>query len=424
MLSTRGMVLAVGALLSALAGLVYGVEEFVFVAIVVAVLLAFGAVSVWSRQVLSRRSLHLVMKVPVAEVTSGQSALVELTVTNGGRRRLPPVLVEDSSGHWSVSHPGLGQHSVGGTSGRDTGEAPITRGFTALGDRSSATGWLGNPGPRPDRRARARYRRAVSGARGLPDLDPGAAVTFSILVPTHTRGLLTLSGLGLWCEDPFGLVARRVTLAPPAHVVVYPVPAGVSHQERRLPTHAGARARSSKSAPTNGLSGDELSGLRPYQPGDRLTRLHWPSLARSGELVVREFLEPQAGSVALLVDLRPSAHSGDSIERTIARAAGFGIGALERGLSVELCTSTGDRMVITPDAAGRRAMLRALALLGAASAPPAVVRRWGSRPTGGAVWATGSVVGDDVVLVTTAAGAAERTLPDSIGRNAETVLVP
>jgi hypothetical protein len=28
------------------------------------------------------------------------------------------------------------------------------------------------------------------------------------------------------------------------------------------------------------------------------------------------------------------------------------------------------------------------------------------------------------VLVTTAAGAAERTLPDSIGRNAETVLVP
>jgi uncharacterized protein (DUF58 family) len=264
----------------------------------------------------------------------------------------------------------------------------------------------------------------VSGARGLPDLDPGAAVTFSILVPTHTRGLLTLSGLGLWCEDPFGLVARRVTLAPPAHVVVYPVPAGVSHQERRLPTHAGARARSSKSAPTNGLSGDELSGLRPYQPGDRLTRLHWPSLARSGELVVREFLEPQAGSVALLVDLRPSAHSGDSIERTIARAAGFGLAALDRGLSLELCTSTGDRMVITPDAAGRRAMLRALALLGAASAPPAVVRRWGSRPTGGAVWATGSVIGDDVVLVTTAAGAAERTLPDSIGRNAETVLVP
>jgi uncharacterized protein (DUF58 family) len=170
------------------------------------------------------------------------------------------------------------------------------------------------------------------------------------------------------------------------------------------------------------LAGEELSGLRPYAPGDRLTRLHWPSLARTGELVVREFLEPRAGSLILLVDLRPSVHSGDSIDATIGRAAGCGLAALERGLTVELCTSTGDRLVIAPNAAGRQSMLRALALLGSASAPPAVVRRWGSRPTGGAVWATGSVLGDDVVLVTTATGAAERTLPDAIGRQAQTVL--
>ncbi len=167
------------------------------------------------------------------------------------------------------------------------------------------------------------------------------------------------------------------------------------------------------------------AGSGPIAPGDRLTRLHWPSLARTGELVVREFLEPRAGSLALLVDLRPTAHSGDSIERTISRAPRRSASAaLERGLTVELCTSTGDRLVVAPDAAGRQTLLRALALLGAASAPPAVVRRWGNRPTGGAVWATGSVLGDDVVLVTTAAGAAERTLPDSIGRQAETVLVP
>ena len=47
-------------------------------------------------------------------------------------------------------------------------------------------------------------------------------------VPTDARGLLTLDDLGLWCEDPFGLVARRITVAPPAHVVVYPVPAEVT----------------------------------------------------------------------------------------------------------------------------------------------------------------------------------------------------
>lgn len=223
--------------------------------------------------------------------------------------------------------------------------------------------------------------------------------------------------------DPFGLVARRITVAPPAHVIVYPEPAD-ANAGRADASRRGAPLRSAALGLTAALSGDELSGLRPYEPGDRLTRLHWPSLARSGELVVRDFVEPRAGSVSLLVDVRPSVHTGDSIEKTIARASGVGLHALGRGLTVELCTSTGDRVVIAPDAAGRQSMLRALALLGPASAPPAVVRRWGDRPTGGAVWATGGVPGADVVLVTTASGAAQRSLPDTIGPLADTVLVP
>ncbi len=80
--------------------------------------------------------------------------------------------------------------------------------------------------------------------------------------------------------------------------------------------------------------------------------------------------------------------------------------------------------MIPPNATGHQTMLRALALLGPASAPPAVVRRWGDRPTGGAVWATGGGPGADVVLVTTATGAGLRTLPESLRRRAETVLVP
>lgn len=424
MLSTRGMVLAAGAACSAVTGLAYGVEEFVFVAIVVALLLALGGVGVWYRQRVSRQGLRLVMKVPVAEVMAAQSALVELTVANVGRRRLPPVLVEDPHGHWSVSHPGLGESSVAGARRSPHPRPTPATGFTTLGQRSRSEDWLGNPGGRPTRRERARARRAVSGSRRLPDLAPDAEMTLSIRVPTAARGLLTLSDVGLWCEDPFGLVARRITTAPPAHVIVYPVPAAAAATGPPTGARPGGRERSSASGATNALSGDELSGLRPYAPGDRLTRLHWPSLARSGELVVREFLEPHAGSLALLVDLRPSAHTGDSVERTISRAAGFGLAALERGLTVELCTSTGERLVVTPNTAGPQTMLRALALLGAATAPPAVVRRWGNRPTGGAVWATGSMVGEDVVLVTTESGSAEATLPDGIRRRAETVLVP
>ena len=438
MLSTRGAVLALGAVCATIAGLVYGVEEFIFLALSVGVLLVLGAVTVVYRQRVSRRSLRLVVKVPNTEVTARQTARVELLVTNRGRSRLPPVLIEDPRDHWSVSHPGLGESTVAGAgrtpasavggwrgAGPPTSTTPVapTQGFTYLGQRSPSQGWLGYPGGRPDRRQRARDRRTVSRALRLPDLGPGAAAELSIHVPTDVRGLLTLANVALWCQDPFGLVARRIMVTPSAHVVVYPVPGDVARHGRPTGSHPGGRARSSTSGTTNALSGDELSGLRPYTPGDRLTRLHWPSLARTGELVVREFLEPQAGSLALLVDLRPSAHTGDSIERTISRAAGFGLAALQRGLNVELCTSTGDRVLIAPNAGGRQTMLRALALLGAANAPPSVVRRWGNRPTGGAVWATGSSLGDDVVLVTTVTGAAEGALPDTIRRQAETVLV-
>ena len=259
-------------------------------------------------------------------------------------------------------------------------------------------------------------------AKRLPDIRPGSDVTLSISVPTTRRGLLTLSDIGLWCEDPFRLVSRRITVAPPAHVIVYPTPAEVSRHDRPPGAHPRGRERSSSAGAPNTFSGDELSGLRPYAPGDRLTRLHWPSLARSGDLVVREFVEPEAGSLSLLVDLRPSAHDADSIEPTIARAAGLGIEALRGGLTVELCTSTGDRMVIAPGTAGRQTLLRALALLGPASAPPAVTRRFGDRPTGGAVWATASLDAD-VVLITTATGAAQPALPEALRLQADTVLV-
>ncbi len=258
-------------------------------------------------------------------------------MTNQGRGRRPPVLVEDPRVHWSVSYPGLGETSIAGARRTGTASGAGSRsptasghppqGFTSLGQRSPSHGWLDTAGPHRTRRERGRDRRSLSAARAVPDLGPGDGATLSIRVPTATRGLLTLSDVGVWCEDPFGLVALRITVAPPAHVIVYPAPAELSHRGRPAGAHPGGQARSATAAAAaaDAVSGDDLSGLRPYAPGDRLTRLHWPSMARSGELVVREFVEPRAGSLSLLVDLRPSAHSGDSIEKTISGAAGFGM---------------------------------------------------------------------------------------------------
>ncbi|MGA2521494.1 MAG: DUF58 domain-containing protein [Acidimicrobiales bacterium] len=386
MLSARGALLGVGALAMAIAGFVYGVEEFVLLAMSVGVLLVTGSVVVRYRGRVGRRALHVVVRVPAAEVTSRQPTRVEMRVTNHGRRRLPPVLVAEPRRHWTLSHPGMGGR---GPAGLDDG---------------------------PDRRHVARSFR-------LPELAPGADAALWIPVPTGRRGLLMLSGVGVWCEDPFRLFARRVMVAPPAHVVVYPDAGAESGAVSDAAHRHGQSAEQRAARSSNALSGAELSGLRPYAPGDRLTRLHWPSMARSGDLVVREFVETQAGSLTLLVDVRPAVHSGDSLERTVARAAAVALATLRRGEAVELCTSTGDRVAVDPGAAGRQTVLRALALVGAADPGPAMVRRWGGRPTGGAVWATAGRLDADMVLLTTTAGARQPALPEALRRHATTVVV-
>ena len=409
MLSSRGLVLAAGGGASALAGLVYGVEEFVLLSVAAAVLLVLGAAWVRWRDRAMRGALRVVVDVPVPEVSAGTPAVVDMTVTNAARRRLPPIAIEDPGDHWAVSHPGLRDHR------RDTAPRTVPDGSVRGRERRIAA------------------RRVLSRVVRLADLGPDAGVTLRIPVPTATRGLLALGHVGLWCEDPFRLFARRVVTSPPAHVVVYPVPdLSVGHPRRddRIDRHDEANRsaarfqRGSGGVPTSAtLAGDELSGLRRYVPGDRLTRLHWQALARSDELMVREFVEAEPDAIALLVDLRPGSHSGDSIERTVARAAGLGVLALQRGQSVELCTSTGDRVSVAPNASGHHTLLRALAMLGPAHAPASVALRWSDQPAGGAVWAAGRLDTKTVVLVTTAAGESGRALPDAIRHRAETVLV-
>jgi uncharacterized protein (DUF58 family) len=415
------MVLAVGALCAALAGLVYGVEEFVFLALAAGALIITGTVTLSRRRRGCREAIHLVMAVPEAEIGWGQSAVVELVVMNTGRRYLPPLLVGEPHHLWTVSHPGLAQ-----------GAQVLRREREARPQRLPGAWGFGGSEPARTRRERSRERRAVARARTLPSLPPGARAVTRVAVPSSGRGVLTLQGVSVWCEDPFRLAVGCVAQAPPAHVIVYPMPSDDAMHAARRGSRAGRHPETNATAPpARALSGDELSGLRPYAPGDRLTRLHWPSFARTGDLLVREFLEPDAGSLSILVDLRPAAHAGDSFEQMISRAAGFGTRALADGVTVELCTSAGDRMRIPAGTAARQTLLRALALLGPTAAPSAGARRWGARGASGAVWATsgagGPAVGMDpageMILLTTSAGAEQDSLPPSLRLRADTVVV-
>src|SRR5580658_6350690 len=395
MVSFRGILLCTGAGVLAVVGLAFGVEEFVMLAIAFAVLLVLGAVAVVWRARTARRSLRLELRVPAMEVNVGQPAVMELHVTNAGRHRLVSTRIEAPGRHWTVTYPGLGaRHAPAAPS-----PPSVTNPIVALA-------------------------HTLAWSVPLAELPRRSSTTVRIPVPTAVRGVMTLHPVGVWSEDPFRLFALRCALAPSAHMIVCPVPDLT--QVVRLPGHRVISGRPTEArpgaAPSASVAGDDLSSLRPYVPGDHLNRLHWPALARTGELVVRDFTAPEAARLALLVDLRPSAHGASSFEAAIARTAALGSRALADGVSVELCTSAGERLELPAGAPGRQALVRALALLGPTNPPTSSALRWTGRTAGSAVWAAAGVGDEGMVLVTTDAGAST-ALPDILQRRASVEVV-
>ena len=250
----------------------------------------------------------------------------------------------------------------------------------------------------------------------IADLESGGVVELRFPVPTDTRGVFSLRGMRLWSFDSFGLVARPVAVGPSATITVHPVPLVVEVGEEVL--RGRRETDESQSVPrvtqSRRDSFGDFSGLRPYVPGDRLRLLYWPALARSGELMVRDFEDPGAPRVHVVADVRPLVGEAGS-ERVLATVAGVGLQVLAQGSVVELSTTAGERIAVGPGPHGDVSLLRAIASFETPYTPAPSWRRARRRahvartdrsmespPTSGAA-----------LVVTTADGV--RALPGTLG---------
>jgi uncharacterized protein (DUF58 family) len=162
----------------------------------------------------------------------------------------------------------------------------------------------------------------VSGTRGaellVAPLEPQAISRAAYRLPTERRGVLHVGPLRVTIGDPFGLTSLALQAAPRTDLTIFPRIddiVAVPHTSGHDP-HAGA-----EHATSLGRTGEDFYGLRTYVVGDDLRRVHWPSTARRDDLMVRQDELPWQGRVTVLLDVRRSTHSPESLELAVSAAA-------------------------------------------------------------------------------------------------------
>ena len=126
-------------------------------------------------------------------------------------------------------------------------------------------------------------------------------------------------------------------------------------------------------------SGTEFAGIRPFQPGDRLRRIHWPRSVRTGQLHVTSTWADHDRQVLLLIDALDDVGESGGID---GHASSLDIGVRAAGAIAEHYVAVGDRVGLValgalgvqrvPAAAGFRHLRRLLGVM--ATIEPAHVR--------------------------------------------------
>ena len=172
------------------------------------------------------------------------------------------------------------------------------------------------------------------------------------------RGLYELGPAEIRTADPFGLLrfVRKFETREP--VVVYPKVfdlLGFPLRGRGMQTGAqGALAR----------RGDEFSDLREYRRGDDWRHIHWKSVARTGELIVKEFVRNMSQRHSVVLDLHRAGIGAPEaeIEDAISTAGSVLKHLAQEGLPFRLLCTDKEHSA-TPFDADEAAYWRALALL-------------------------------------------------------------
>lgn len=173
-------------------------------------------------------------------------------------------------------------------------------GLTLSGQPSRAT-FLGEPAVFPVTISANsdKHRHAIwlicGGFNRLTELNAGRRQHIELTLPTVQRGYLQCDPINLSSQFPIGVFfCWTKRFISDQRCLVYPQPINLIS----FPEHGNS---SGEQQPNNKLQigNEDYSGMKNYQPGDRIRDIHWPSVAKTNKLISIEY-ENQSNSAVNL----------------------------------------------------------------------------------------------------------------------------
>ncbi|WP_406631307.1 DUF58 domain-containing protein [Amycolatopsis sp. WGS_07] len=165
-------------------------------------------------------------------------------------------------------------------------------------------------------------------------LAPNAEAVQHYELPTAVRGKHRVGPLTLDRGDPLGLGHRTLATGETATLRVYP-----RVHAMRAPKGGRPRHHHEGAAVDERLRGSfDLREVREYVPGDEVRHLHWKATARTGQLMVRDYVDPDQPRFTAVLDTRLR---GPLLEEAVDLAASLAASAASDEQPVRLATPGG-----------------------------------------------------------------------------------
>lgn len=182
------------------------------------------------------------------------------------------------------------------------------------------------------------------------NLERNATLAWTFNMMAISRGQGTAGDCSVAASDPLGLTAIHRSLTVPNEILIYPGTNSLSTSSRARLGGLGEGGDLSRRIHESTFA----SKIREYRPGDSLRTIHWPSTARLGDLMTKEFDGGgETEEVWLLLDMQRSSNvlseSYSTAETGITIAASLAEILISSGKSVGLIANGGKHQSIIPE---------------------------------------------------------------------------